>query len=279
MSGTSHPATQRNMLEVPKPQFNQTESLTTRQAVYVQRNIVARSYSHCCSGKTISITCCECVFVAFGIQHAMRMRHIVICDLRGSTIFFHSRKGQGFSERVQNETCVLIFSTSFVRHISHSKKNWTRKIYLGLRVKYPNVIPVRFKWNFNFLYRFSKKKNSNIKFHKNPSSGSRDVSSGWTVGQTDMTKIIVAFGNFANVPKNSQRIHASETDASNHRHVRNDVNFAWRTHSDSSRRTYSIELSMCESSLSFDVYLKILVAYLVRCKKPYRSISLTCCAT
>jgi hypothetical protein len=29
------------------------------------------------------------VFVALGILHAMRMRHIVICGLPGSTIFFH----------------------------------------------------------------------------------------------------------------------------------------------------------------------------------------------
>jgi hypothetical protein len=29
------------------------------------------------------------VFVAFGIQHVMRTRHILICGLPGSTIFFH----------------------------------------------------------------------------------------------------------------------------------------------------------------------------------------------
>jgi hypothetical protein len=43
-------------------------------------------------------------------------------------------------------------------------------------------------------------KYSNIKFHENLSSGSRVVSM-WTDGWTDMTKLIVAFRNFANAPK------------------------------------------------------------------------------
>ena len=48
----------------------------------------------------------------------------------------------------------------------------------------------------NFLDRFSKK-SSNIKFHQNPFIGSR----GQTDRQTDMTKLIVAFRNFANASK------------------------------------------------------------------------------
>jgi hypothetical protein len=36
-----------------------------------------------------SITQLVCAFVALGIQHAMRTRHINICGLLRSTIFFH----------------------------------------------------------------------------------------------------------------------------------------------------------------------------------------------
>jgi len=47
--------------------------------------------------KTVSITYSECVFVALDMQHAMRMRQIVICCLPASTVFFHiSHEEQDF---------------------------------------------------------------------------------------------------------------------------------------------------------------------------------------
>jgi hypothetical protein len=49
----------------------------------------ARSFNHCGSRKTISITYSDCVFVDLGIKHAMRMRQIIICVLPGSTLFVH----------------------------------------------------------------------------------------------------------------------------------------------------------------------------------------------
>jgi len=61
------------------------------------------------------------------------------------------------------------------------------------------VLLIRFKWNLNFLHRFSKKC-SNVNFHENPSSGSRVV----PCGQTDVTKQTVAFHNFVNMPKIKQ---------------------------------------------------------------------------
>jgi hypothetical protein len=46
-----------------------------------KRNNEARSRKHCCHGKAISITYCECVSVALVIQHAKRMRRIILSSV------------------------------------------------------------------------------------------------------------------------------------------------------------------------------------------------------
>jgi len=73
----------------------------TRQAQYVQHNTEGCLCNHYCSGKAIGITYSERVSVALGIQHAMLMRHIVICGLSGSTIVRStlSHKRHDFGEK------------------------------------------------------------------------------------------------------------------------------------------------------------------------------------
>jgi hypothetical protein len=58
-----------------------------RQCRYIL-DIEAFSRNHCCSVENI-ITYSKCGSAAVGIQHAKRMRHIVVCGLSGSTIFLH----------------------------------------------------------------------------------------------------------------------------------------------------------------------------------------------
>jgi hypothetical protein len=66
----------------------------------------------------------EGVSVDLGIQHAMRVRHIVISSLPGSKIFFPivSLTAVLLKNVIDYKRCVLIFSANFLRNISHSKK-------------------------------------------------------------------------------------------------------------------------------------------------------------
>ena len=106
-----------------------------------------------CSGKTVSITYSECVFVALGKRHVMRMRHIFIAACPAvkhlSTLFisltarFSGRgrgrgRGRGKGEVIEHEMYALIFSTTFGWHFSlYEELNeiWSN-MPDGLHVKY-----------------------------------------------------------------------------------------------------------------------------------------------
>jgi hypothetical protein len=154
----------------------------------------------------MNITQAQCVCIC-GLRYPAWNPHAPYCHLWPAPLYSNfphyltdSMILDGGGGRSLNTKCVLIFSTTFVRNISHSKKKWARydkKIYIGL--KYP-----LFSSDFNEIWNFpiDFQKTANIIFHENPSSGSRVVPRGRKDRRTDMTKLIVAFRNSVNAPKN-----------------------------------------------------------------------------
>jgi hypothetical protein len=80
-------------------------------------------HKHCSSEKVIPISYSDCVSLALVIQHAKRMRSIVICGLSGSAIFISSiTQTARYSKKVMEHKRVLVLSASSLGNISHAMK-------------------------------------------------------------------------------------------------------------------------------------------------------------
>ena len=130
----------------------------------------------------------------------MRMRHIVICGLSGSTIFFPHYLingtifgGEGGS--IQHEMCwfslQLLYENFLI--ISRTERDMIKNVY------WSSCDVNRYSCPILMTLEFSRRifENNYIKFHENPSSVSRVVS----CGRTDTTKVS---HDFANAPKSEQ---------------------------------------------------------------------------
>ena len=101
----------------PCPVFALNKQWT--RTTYVLVRAEGRSRNHCYSGKAISITYSECVFVALVTQHARRIRRIILtsgpvwlCD--NFSILSHKQQDIRGEKITEHKMRVLIFSTAFV---------------------------------------------------------------------------------------------------------------------------------------------------------------------
>jgi hypothetical protein len=132
------------------------------------------------------ITYYECVYVALVTQQAKRMRLLILLSVACLALpyfFTLSHKRHNFLKKktLLNKKCVLIFSTNLSQTfliLRRIQRDIIINIHRSL-CKVPFII-VRFLMKLEFSRQIFEKKQSNIKFHENPSSGSRAVLCGRT---------------------------------------------------------------------------------------------------
>ena len=127
-----------------------------------------------------------------------------ICELpRSKTLFFTlSHKRHDFRKKKKALPNTIFFSRQILSatFLCRRRNEGDTKIkFSGLHVKHQLLLPdFKETWLFSTVFQ----KYSNIKFHRNPSGGSRVVPCGQKDRLTDMTQLIVAFRNFAKAPTN-----------------------------------------------------------------------------
>jgi len=92
--------------------------------------------------KRNSITYSERMSVTLGIQHALRVQHIVICGLAVTIMFTHyPTNGTIFKKKLLNIKCVFWFSLQLLSEIllilARNERDMMSKTYIHLHIKYP----------------------------------------------------------------------------------------------------------------------------------------------
>jgi hypothetical protein len=137
------------------------------------------------------------------LRYAMRMRHIVICGLPRSTIFFpHYLLNSTIFEKkkkvTENKMCFDFLYNACLKHFSlcaELSEIWS-KMHIGLHVMYLLFLP-NFNRTWIFLTDFRKILKYKISWKSiqwEPSCSMR------TDRRTYMTKLIVDYRNFADAP-------------------------------------------------------------------------------
>jgi hypothetical protein len=108
----------------------ENQCIRIQQCTY-KRNIEKLSINHCCSGIAMGITYSECVCLEPCLSSLRRRMLRITLSSVACLVLLHfsklSHKRYDFRKKsIEYEVWVLIFSTTFVYNISHSKKNSAR---------------------------------------------------------------------------------------------------------------------------------------------------------
>jgi hypothetical protein len=146
-----------------------------------------------------------CVFVALSINHSKRMRCITLSSAAWLYhIFRHYLiNGTIFGKKFMN-MCFDFLYTLYETFPILWRIQRDIIIYIGLHVSTCYYSHILMKLDFS---RHIFEKYSNIKRHVNPSCGAELFHAGgrtdWQTDKQDMTKLTIAFCNFANEPNNA----------------------------------------------------------------------------
>ena len=131
-----------------------------------------------------------------------------------------SHKWYEFRNKLLNIKCVFRLSLQLLSETFFIPRRTEQEMVFMWSTLYSCPILMKLKFSPQFVEKYSY-----ITFHENPSNGSWVVPCGRTDGRTDVTKLIVAFRNFAEAPNNKRTKQTPRIFQ-----YSNKVHFHWHNH-------------------------------------------------